>query len=255
MAKVKDIEGQVTLWNMEVVEKPTTPKIEQNIMQPKKEPVEVKNYSSNIEKAIAKYKELENVNRIIKYCSGGLGVEIKEEDSYKTIWVNREGKEEAVFQGKTSVLPMDRIIYYTEELKANELQEERLRELKVSKSDLEEIRRKGDENIIAIANNRIYSINSKGWILEYENIKAIYTEDEVIKEHEEESLENMQESIKENDLVEAYHGKRKIKGRICRVYGQGEKILNIIFDNETKHTAIGRMSIIRRLNEEEYMCC
>lgn len=44
--------------------------------------------------------------------------------------------------------------------------------------------------------------------------------------------------------LQALYGKEAIEGTIVREYGLGNEILNIDFNNGTKHTAIGRRAIL-----------
>lgn len=187
----------------------------------------------------------ENLSRIIQYCGGGLGIELQLEDNFRTIYVNREGKEEFEFNKKSPVLPMDKILYYKEDLKPNEIQEEKLKKLQEEFNIEKVIRRKGDKNIIAEVSGKVISINSLGWVLEFDNVQAIYSEDEVIKNHEEEivDIESLRKNVKIGDFVEAYHGKEIIQGEIVREYGLNNGILNIVFANGRKHTAIGRYAV------------
>jgi len=54
------------------------------------------------------------------------------------------------------------------------------------------------------------------------------------------------------DEVEAVYDDKIITGTICNIYGLNNDILNIIFDEGTKHTAIGRIAVkrvIKKVNE------
>lgn len=55
----------------------------------------------------------------------------------------------------------------------------------------------------------------------------------------------IQRRVKPGDFVQAQHGKELIEGTIVHEYGIGNEILNIVFDN--KHTAIGRMHVVKIL--------
>lgn len=54
------------------------------------------------------------------------------------------------------------------------------------------------------------------------------------------------------DEVEVVYDDKIITGTICNIYGLNNDILNIIFDEGTKHTAIGRIvvkRVIKKVNE------
>ncbi|MCS4517040.1 hypothetical protein JTS93_16815 [Clostridium botulinum] len=155
------IDGQVSIWD-----------IDKNIKKSNGKPViklenkEIK--INNIEqgKIIAKYKTYENLNRIIGYAGGALGIEIKYKDRFETIYVNKKGEEEFVIKKKSSVLPWDKIIYFREDLKINNIQKEKIKKIKG-----QALKRPGDENIIFNQGNKVISVIENGWVLEYDNIK------------------------------------------------------------------------------------
>jgi hypothetical protein len=243
-----EIEGQLTLWDIEITKKPTpVTKTEEKFT--KREVLVTKKanlFTENQEKVIEKYKENPGLHRIIQHCGGGIGIELLLGTEYKTIYVNREGKEEFEYNKKSSVLPMDKIIFYKKLLTTNAIQEEKLKILKETLKIKEVIRRKGDENILVVVEGKVISIIPKGWVLEFHDIQALYDEDEVEREDPSQDIEEIRRKIKVGDIVQAWYGKRIITGEICRVYGPGNVTLNIIFDNGTKHTAICR-SCVRSL--------
>jgi hypothetical protein len=192
--------------------------------------------------------ENENLNRVIKYCGGGLAMELQYEDSYKTIYVNTQGKEEFTSGCKIPVLPMDKILYYKSALtELNSTQEAKLKDLLEKLPEAKVIRRKADNNILIEFKDKVISINSIGWVLEFQGCKAVYEEDEVERHDlvKEVNIEDIQKSIKLGDIIEAQHGQRKIKGEIVRVYGPGNVTLNIVFDNGSKHTAVHRSRVTK----------
>ncbi|KGN00328.1 hypothetical protein IRP63_05305 [Clostridium botulinum] len=196
----------------------------------------------------------ENLSRLIKYCSGGLGIELIAPGGFKTIYVNKQGVEEFELDKRINVLPMDQVLYYKKGLKINDLQENRLKIIKEKYKRLKEIRRKGDENIIVEAHGKVISINHIGWILEFNNVQAIYSQNEVIQEQNEESeifdIKQMQKSVRVGDKVQAYRSKSEIiTGVITREYGIGNEILNISFKRGEvgASTAIGRRQVIKIL--------
>jgi hypothetical protein len=248
---IEPMEGQLTIWDVQITKKPApVTKTEELITKNKVKDTEEVNFVTEMQgRTIDKYKNSPELNRVIRYCGGGIGIELNSGNGVRTIYINSQGKEEFEFNKKSSVLPMDEILYYKDLLKTNDIQEEKLKDLQEKLKPKNIIRRKGDENIIVELEHKVISIIPKGWVLEFQECKAIYTEDEVIKEHEEViDIEAMRESIKVGDLVEATYGNRVITGEICRVYGLGDMILNIIFDNGTKHTAISRMSVLKKLS-------
>lgn len=258
--KLISLEGQVSLWDIEITQKPKEiTKTEEKVTQNKdlltislKEITSMENEKTErpLELTVKqqeflqknKVYENENLSRVISYFSGGLGIELQEENEFKTIYVNAEGKEEFTKNKKLPVLPMDRIIYYKNELKANEIQEKKLLSLKQENNDLKVIRRKGDENIIAELTSKVISINSIGWVLEFQEVKAIYSEDEVVQA-ETIDIKEIQSKVKVGDIIESTYSGKVILGRVIRVYGPCNETLNIIFDNEKSHTAIPRLMV------------
>lgn len=246
------MQEQLSIWDIEIPKKPSSiTKIAEKVTEIKV--LDTKKsylYTEQQDKIIKNYKEHLEVNRIIQYCGGGLGVEFKQDDSLKTIYVNKDGKEEFTKDKKLPVLPMDKIFFYKEELKANEIQEQRLKEIK--DNIIRTIKRKGDENIILELMDKVISINPLGWVLEFNNCKAIYEDDEVINKASEKPKDKkaIGEGVKIGDIVQAYRGKEIIQGEIIREYGINNQILNIIFDNGKKHTAIGRRAVIDILQQQ-----
>ncbi|WP_125153116.1 hypothetical protein [Clostridium rectalis] len=170
----------------------------------------------------------------------------KTRENFKTIYVNAEGKEEFEFNRKSTVLPMDKMLHCkVAEIKLNSLRKDKLKKLQTKYPTAKIIRRGGDENVILILEDKVISINVKGWVLEFKNIKAEHEVDEVVKEDKEENLKEIQARVKPGDYIQARYGKKLIEGKITREYGLGNEILNIVFDN--KHTAIGRTSVTKIL--------
>ncbi|MCY6957942.1 hypothetical protein [Clostridium brassicae] len=227
---------QLTIWDIKVVEKPKTiiNKITPKENEKSMKPLELTELQ---QKFLDKNRIMENENlyRLIKYCGGGLGIELATPGGYKTIYVNKEGKKEFTKDKKLPVLPMDRILFYREDLQPNSLQEEKLQKLKTKYFAAKEISRKGDENIILELQDKVISINSIGWVLEFNNVQAAYGDDEVIKE-ERQALQD----IKIGDIIETTCGKEVIAAKVYSVYNFGST-LNIIWDK--KHTAIPRFAV------------
>lgn len=63
---------------------------------------------------IDKYKSKDNINRIIHYGGGGVGIELKKGDEFKTIYVNKQGLEEIKWDKQIRVLDMDKVIFTLE---------------------------------------------------------------------------------------------------------------------------------------------
>lgn len=260
MKKIISLEGQVSLWDIEITQKPKEiTKTEENVTEStdlltislkKITPIKNEKIEKPLELTVKqqefldknKIYENENLNRVISYCSGGLGIELQEGTEFKTLYINAEGKEEFTKNKKLPVLPMDKIIYYKNEVKANVIQEKKLLSLKQKFSNLKEIRRKGDENIIAEFPGKVISINSIGWVLEFQGVKATYSEYEVVKA-ETIDIKDIQNKVKVGDIIESTYSGKVIVGRVIRVYGPGNETLNIIFDNEKRHTAIPRLLV------------
>jgi hypothetical protein len=192
--------------------------------------------------------ENKNLNRVIKYCGGGLGIELQYGDSFKIVYVNTQGREEFSSNKKIPVLPMDKILYYKSALSEfNNTQEEKLKEILQKTTGAKVIRRKADDNILIEIQDKVVSINPIGLVLEFYGCKTAYEEDEVERQDpvEEVNIKDLQKSIKLGDIIEAQHGARVISGEIVRVYGPGDVTLNIVFDNGAKHTAIHRSRVTK----------
>lgn len=233
--------GQLSLWDMEITE--SNKKVTEN---PESFTKTVEQVTKILDSStvLEKYKSKEDLSRIIQYYGGGYGIEILDQDAYKTIYLNKEGKEEFSFNKKIPVLPMDKILYYKQDLQPNSFQAERLQGLRTKYPMAKIIKRRGHEDIILELQDKVISITPE-WVLEYQNVKAIYSEDEVIQEDAAEDLETIQRRVKPGDFVQAEYGKGLIEGTIVHEYGLGNEILNIVFGN--KHTAIGRMHVVKIL--------
>lgn len=242
--------GQITIWDIEITEK-VNKKTEKPFIdtEKSKEVTEDKNkHTTQQQIVIEKYKSLSELNRVISYSGGGVGIELVYGSSYRTIYVNSQGKEEFTSERKLPVLPMDKIIYYQNPIGTfNDTQEDKLKELMVKYPEAKVIRRKADDRIHVGLVDKVISINPIGWILEYQGCKAVYEDDEVDiqKPILETNAEEAQSEIKLGDIIEAQHGQRLIKGEIVNVYGPGGVTLNIVFDNGTKHTAIHRSKVTK----------
>lgn len=262
MKKLVSLEGQVSLWDIEITQKPKeiikiVEKVTENedfITISLKEITTIENEKTDRPLKLTgkqqefldknKIYENENLSRVIIYCSGGLGIELLEEAEFKTIYVNAEGVEEFTKNKKLPVLPMDKINYYKNELKANEIQEKKLLSLKGKFSGLKEIRRKGDENIIAELPGKVISINSIGWVLEFQGVKAVYSEDEVVQT-EIIDIKDIQSRVKVGDVIEVAYPDKSFNAKVTHMYGGYNESLCISYEVEgiKKSTAIPRLFV------------
>lgn len=176
------IQGQMSVWDFLAMKAPILNlKVESLIVNENSSTLQkvelhtkVKEVSLKQQKVIDKYKQAPNLNRIIHYCGGGIGIEFSEGESFNYIYVNNQGQEEFTSSKKASVIYLDEVIWD----KQNNL-----------------------ENKIDVM------------------------------------------SIKVGDYVEAFHGKDVITGEIISEYGLNNWILNIVFDNGKRCTAIGRQAV------------
>lgn len=225
--------GQISIWDIEIINKNLQKKDEKTV-----KPLELTDLQQRFIKEKVSMKN-ENLSRVIKYCGGGLGIELQEETNIRTIYVNEEGKEEFTRENRMPVLPMDKILHSKiADSPLNSLQEEKLKELKGKHPMAKVIRRKGDENVILELENKVISVNRKGWVLEFNNVQAVYGTDEVARE--EIDLKDMQWSAKAGDIIETTYGKEVIAAEVYRIYNSGYT-LSIVWDE--KHTAIPRCAI------------
>jgi hypothetical protein len=268
--KSESIDGQLSLWDIGINENKESftksevniPKTDDKITETEEKVTKVLNNAQIVqnENLIDKLKitpeqqkflnenkvmENDNLSRLIKQCCGYLAIEISYEDSYVTTYINTIGIKELESPKKVQVIPMDKILYYKSlDFKANNTQEEKL--LKIKDKALKVIRRKGDENIIVITEKNVISINSIGWVLEWNGIKVIYDEDEVEKDEVLQEAQLIEEKLNVGDSVEATYGGEVIRGVISRIYGPGNVTINIIFDG--KHSAFFRGQV-RKIHE------
>lgn len=251
--KQENLIGQLSIFDIPIIEKPKNiTKIIEKIAETKVQITNIHEISPELQSVVDFYKTSDRLNRIIKYCGGGIGIELLYENSFKTIYVNTKGSKEFVSDKKSSVLPMDTILYYkNSDIQITNIQEERLTDLLDHTEHKRIIKRNGDENILIEADGKIIAILQNGWVLEFESISSIdCTDDEVYMLPKKKELSNIGEVVKVGDFVKAYYGKRVIEGPIVREYGLGNSILNINFELEgTKcQTAIGRLAVIEILS-------
>ncbi|EDT84859.1 hypothetical protein EXN65_21615 [Clostridium botulinum] len=219
MAKKQEnvlIDGQVSIWD-----------IDKNIKRSNDKPViklenkEIKIDNMDQTKIIAKYKTYENLNRIIGYVGGALGIEVKYKDRFETIYVNKKGEEEFVIKKKSSVLPWDKIIYFREDLGINNIQKEKIKNIKG-----QALKRQGDENVIFNQGSKVISVIENGWVLEYEDIKIADLE----KYKKINMDEDLRKTLKLGDIVETEYRNEVIHGKVVHIYNGGHTC-NIIEGN------------------------
>lgn len=143
------IDGQLSIFDIKIPEEKAQPSIVREI--------------SKISIDIEKYKD--GANRIIR-TGNYINVEYKEGISYRTVMINREGKEVLELDRKAPVHPFSKLIYAAEDFEINILQKERARTF-----DKPILKRYGDENLIIDCGNKIASILPNGWALEYKDIE------------------------------------------------------------------------------------
>jgi hypothetical protein len=257
-APIVILDGQLSIWDVRIPEKSKSNKvvIENKVMDIK---VSDLNINSDLiitleqQKVIDIFKIQSNVSRLIAYKDGNLGIETKEEGNFKTHYINKNGKEEFSFTKRSPVLPWDKIIYFScehEKIRFTKVQTDKLQRLlcKRRKDIKQVIHRKGDENIFVEFEDTVIDILPNGWELEFKTINHIECEDDEIymipNEQKKEAIDDVQRRVKAGDLVQALYGKEVIEGNIVREYGLSNEILNIEFDNETKHTAISRRAVL-----------
>lgn len=259
--KIEFIDGQISIFDLKITEKPKkVTKIEVSVTKSNDLTTENKESFTNIaveitqqqQKVIDKFKATQIVNRIIIYAKGSIGIEVKEA-GFTTHYISREGKEEFCFNAKSPVLPWDKIIYYMQEkVPLVKEQVDKLQALLSKRRDdiKRVLHRKGDENLLVECGGRIISILANGWQIEFKSKELINCEDDEvylipnkIDEEVPKDPTEIQQKVKVGDCVQAMYGKKLIEGIITRVYGFGNNILNISFENSTIRTAIGRRTV------------
>jgi hypothetical protein len=122
-------DGQISIFDVNITEKPkkiTEKQVfstKKSVLDTKVDKVDTEHHeiTSAQQNVINTYKTKNNLYRIIHYGGGGVGVELKNEDGFKTIYVNRQGIEEIKWDKQIRVLDMDKIIFTAEyeEVKEN----------------------------------------------------------------------------------------------------------------------------------------
>lgn len=250
------LEGQLSIFDIKITEVPTLiTKIDKKITESNVLLTESCNtLTENQSSLLEKYKDHPGINRIIQYCGSGVGIELKEGPEYKTIYINKDGKEEFGFNKKSSLLPADKLMYFKNDISLSKIQFEKLRNIRINKDFKRVIHRKGDENLLVELEDKVIYISQNGHELEFVEMKIECCNEEVLFTKEAKkpikSNENIVDAarVKIGDYVKAYFSKDEIiQGVITREYGMNNDILNISFDNGKKHTAIGRRAVIEVL--------
>jgi hypothetical protein len=192
---------------------------------------------------IDKFKSSICLHKIIKLHNGYLAVVLKRSTlDFTTVLYNSTGKEELRINDNIPLLPCDKVIFCKSNIPIlYKKQETQLAALKEKYPDVIEIRRKGDNNVILLVNNITIAINPKGWILEFKELKAVYTEDEVIS-HKQEIIDR---NFEIGNKVEIEYEGVKHKGEIVYKYDMYDAY-NVAFNG--KQTAIHASRILRKIS-------
>jgi hypothetical protein len=96
--------GQLSIFDIPVIEKP------KNIRKVVEKSTDIHEISQEQHNVISKYKADITLNRLIHYAGGGVGIELKDNGAFETIYVNRQGTEEFKWSKQLAVMDMDKII-------------------------------------------------------------------------------------------------------------------------------------------------
>jgi len=181
-----ELEGQLSIWDINITKKTDPSTIILTKIMPTKNEKLINDFGiTDMQQDYLMYNNImknDNLSRLIKFSGGGLGIELKKDVEYRTIYVNKDGKERFEFYKILPVLPMDKILYYIEEFQINEQQKNNLKDIleDVNYNVKRVIHRKGDTNIIIELQDKIISLIPNGWKLEFiiNHIKC--EEDEIL---------------------------------------------------------------------------
>ena len=220
--KITVLEGQVSIFDI----------LQQTIAKKER----IKDASKQERNFLEKY--MSSANRILKLFGGRYAIEFDNE----TIYLTREGKEDYKSEVYRAALPMDEILMAKADKEVNSIQERILEQMKIENNIEKIIKRFGDENYILITkDNKTIGINKKGWIIPYVN-KAIYKNEDIVQKVTEsvnETSKNVTKTSKSvNDIdkivigsnVEVTYANEKYQGIVTRIYGPGDRTVNVIFD-------------------------
>lgn len=237
---IQVIEGQVSIFDLPVI----TPKEEV------KKVIEIDKNTDN--EIINKYKSI--ALRIIKCFGGRYSIETEKE----RIMLYRNGKEDYRTNEVRALLPMDNILFAKEDFKVNDKQEQLLEEFEKTRNIDKVIKRFGDYSYIVITKDsscgiNIHVINNKGWIIDYKD-NPIYKDEEVIFKNDKEELQHDKEKNQNNiktievgSVVKVKYQNKEYIGKVVRVYGPGNKTVNVIFNG--MHSAF-YMDHVESVSEE-----
>lgn len=224
--KITVLEGQVSIFD---IPQPTVVKKEIIKESTKQEVNFLERYMSS-------------ANRILKLFGGRYAIEFDNE----TIYLTREGKEDYKSELYRAALPMDEILMAKVDKEVNSIQEKILEQMKIENNIEKVIKRFGDENYILITkDNKTMGINQKGWIIPYVN-KAVYKNEDIVQKVTE-SVNETSKNVNNIDKivigsnVEVTYANEKHQGIVIRIYGPGDRTVNVIFDG--RHTAFFRENI------------
>ena len=231
--KITVLEGQVSIFDI-----PQQTIVKKEIIKDKP-----KNKDNFLEKYMG------SANRILKLFGGRYAIEFDNE----TIYLTREGKEDYKSEVYRAALPIDEILMAKADKEVNSIKERILEQMKIENNIGKVIKRFGDENYILITkDNKTIGINQKGWIIPYVN-KAVYKNEDIVQKVTEsvnETSKNVTKTSKSvNDIdkivigsnVEVTYADKKHRGIVTRIYGPGDRTVNVIFDG--RHTAFFRDNI------------
>ncbi|WBW95270.1 hypothetical protein [Oceanirhabdus sp. W0125-5] len=205
----------------------------------------MKKLTEEQQKILEQYKEDERVIRKILHACGRVSIEVQEDEIIKTFHYDAEGKNIFTLDNQIPVLPKDKIMYYFPHFNnaLNEIQKKKLEEVKNKYQANRVIHRNGDFNLLVEHEGGVISINPKGWVLEFDNIKEIECiEEEVLEIISDEVKEINSDEIDIGDMVRVSLRGDMIIARVTRIYNSGDTF-NIIFDK--KHTAVHKSCIVR----------
>lgn len=261
---IEQFPGQIAFWDLNLEEDKSS-QMQKSLMKKcvQTMPVQFEKESTKQQEYINKNKIYgnKNLSRLIGYVWGWIGIEFKYENAYRTIYINKDGKEEFSIQKKSSVLPMDKVLYCENpNIEINYIQKELIDSIMAKEHVKRLIHRKGDENILIELSDRVISVLPNGWALDFYNISAVEcSEDEILilptANQRDSNMPNQKnahigDSVEVGDYVLALLGEGKvIGGKISRAYGMDHEILNIFYDHNTKATAIGRSFVIKILKK------
>lgn len=158
----------------------------------------------------------DNLSRIILYAGGGLGIEFKDKNGFMTLYLNSLGDKEFSVFNKIPVLPGDKIFYYKFKYELNYFQLQSLEKVRKKFKNIKRIiHRHGDENILVEIPGKILDINSRGLVLEFNEITHIDCEyDEILCDFDKLALVK---NILPGDYIKALIGKSTVNALVIDI--------------------------------------